>query len=121
MMLRIQNSSRWSCRNSLYEIRMYILMHRKDVFGFLRIAVQDHPEISSCIESVFSAGHRGELDFMQESRALLMLRRAIGDMIAEEISKFQSSDLRLGKELLSYVEISYDGLVTKIAQIEKSV
>ena len=50
-----------------------------------------------------------------------MLRRAIGDMIAEEISKFQSSDLRLGKELLSYVEISYDGLVAKIAQIEKSV
>ena len=50
-----------------------------------------------------------------------MLRRAIRDMIQVELPKIQSSALGLGEELLADVEISYDGLLSKIAEMETAV
>ena len=92
---------------------------QKRFLGLLRNAVQDHPEISFRMETVFK--QVSPLDFMQGSRALVMLRRAIRDMIQVEVPKIQSSALGLGEELLADVEISYDGLLSKIAAMETAV
>ena len=92
---------------------------QKRFLGLLRNALQEHQEINMRMESMF--GQVSPLDFMQGSRALLMLRRVIRTMIQGEIPKIQSSALGLGDYLLSEVDISYDGLCSKIAEIQKAV
>ena len=58
---------------------------QKRFLGLLRNAVKDHPEISFRMESVFK--QVSPLDFLQGSRALVMRRRAIRDMIHSDTGR----------------------------------